>query len=44
MTEETKYGIKRVVNYTYEEAVVKITAALAEQGFGVLQKLMLKQH
>jgi len=34
MTEETKYGIKRVVNYTYEEAVVKITAALAEQGFG----------
>ncbi|MBT3213075.1 MAG: DUF302 domain-containing protein [Deltaproteobacteria bacterium] len=42
MTEETKYGIKRVVNYTYEEAVVKITAALAEQGFGVLTEIDVK--
>ena len=42
MTEETKYGIKRVVNYTYEEAVVKITAALAEQGFGILTEIDVK--
>jgi len=42
MTEETKYGIKHVVNYTYEEAVVKITAALAEQGFGVLTEIDVK--
>ena len=42
MTEETKYGIKRVVNYTYEEAVVKITAALAEQGFGIFTEIDVK--
>jgi uncharacterized protein (DUF302 family) len=30
------YGFRKQVDYSYEEAVEKITAALKEQGFGVL--------
>jgi uncharacterized protein (DUF302 family) len=30
------YGFRKQVNYSYEEAIEKVTAALKEQGFGVL--------
>lgn len=30
------YGFRKQVDYSYEEAIEKITAALKEQGFGVL--------
>ncbi len=42
MTPETNYGIKREVNYSYEEAVEKITSALSAQGFGILTEIDVK--
>ena len=42
MSTESRYGIKRVVNYTYEDAVEKITSALSEQGFGILTEIDVK--
>ena len=42
MPTETNYGIKREVNYSYEEAVEKITLALSAQGFGILTEIDVK--
>jgi uncharacterized protein (DUF302 family) len=42
MSTESRYGIKRVVNFTYEDAVEKITSALSEQGFGILTEIDVK--
>ena len=42
MPTETNYGIKREVNYSYEEAVKKITSALSAQGFGILTEIDVK--
>jgi uncharacterized protein (DUF302 family) len=42
MSTETNYGIKREVNYSYEEAVEKITLALSAQGFGILTEIDVK--
>ena len=37
--ESNIYGIKKKVNFTYEEAIEKITNALKEEGFGVLTEI-----
>ncbi len=42
MQQDSKYGLKRVVSLSYEEAVEKITATLKEQGFGVLTEIDVK--
>jgi len=34
-----KYGIRKTIKVSFEEAVKKITAALKEQGFGVLTEI-----
>ena len=36
------YGFRKQVDYSYEEAIEKITAALKEQGFGVLTTVDMK--
>ena len=41
--QETSYGLKIDVPVPYEQAVDKITAALKEQGFGVLTTIDVKQ-
>ena len=41
--QETSYGLKIDVPVPYEQAVEKITAALKEQGFGVLTTIDVKQ-
>ena len=42
MSSILKYGMKRVVPFSYEEAVEKITTALSEQGFGILTEIDVK--
>ena len=42
MPTETNYGMKREINYSYEEAVEKITSALSAQGFGILTEIDVK--
>ena len=42
MSSELKYGMKRVVPFSYEEAVEKIKSSLKEQGFGVLTEIDVK--
>ncbi len=41
--EYTEYGIRTKVNLPYEEAVERITAALKEQGFGILTTIDVKE-
>lgn len=41
--QQSKYGFSRVVDVPYEEAVKKTTAALKEQGFGVLCEIDIKE-
>ncbi|HID51863.1 MAG TPA: DUF302 domain-containing protein [Anaerolineae bacterium] len=36
------YGFRKQVDYSYEEAIEKITAALKEQGFGILTTIDMK--
>jgi len=36
------YGFRKQVDYSYEEAIEKVTAALKEQGFGVLTTIDMK--
>ncbi|PJF21002.1 MAG: ABC transporter ATP-binding protein [Phototrophicales bacterium] len=36
------YGIRRILDVPYETAIEKITAALKEQGFGVLTEIDMK--
>ena len=42
MSSALKYGMKRVVPFSYEEAVEKIKSSLKEQGFGVLSEIDVK--
>lgn len=39
---EMKYGISRVLDVSYEDAVAKTRAALKEQGFGVLSEIDIR--
>src|SRR5579859_3849760 len=41
--EETQYGMKVAVPFTYDEAVARATDALKSQGFGVLTTIDIKQ-
>ena len=41
--EETAYGLRTTVEMGYDEAVEKITAALKQEGFGVLTTIDVKQ-
>ncbi|HUP49511.1 MAG TPA: DUF302 domain-containing protein [Thermoanaerobaculia bacterium] len=41
-TERATYGIRKVVALPFAEAVAKTTAALQEQGFGVLSEIDLR--
>lgn len=39
MTVKDKYGLKTTLNLNFDEALEKVTAALKEQGFGVLTEI-----
>jgi uncharacterized protein (DUF302 family) len=41
--EQTRYGLKRVVDLSYDEALQKTREALKEQGFGILTEIDLKE-
>ncbi len=41
--EHTQYGIRVKVNLPYEQAVEKVTAALKEEGFGILTTIDVKE-
>jgi uncharacterized protein (DUF302 family) len=41
--EETRYGLRIDVNMPYEEALERATAALKEEGFGVLTTIDVRQ-
>lgn len=38
-----KYYLNKTVNYTFEEAIEKVTALLKEHGFGVLNTIDIKE-
>lgn len=39
---KSQYGLKKTLNVDYETALEKVTAALKEQGFGVLTEIDVK--
>ena len=41
--QHSKYGFSKTVPLSYDEAIVKTTAALKEQGFGVLCEIDIKE-
>ncbi len=41
--EETAYGLRAELNIPYEKAVEKATAALKDEGFGVLTEINVKE-
>ncbi|MGH9881079.1 MAG: DUF302 domain-containing protein [Pyrinomonadaceae bacterium] len=41
--QHAKYGFSRTINVPYEEAVKRTTAALKEEGFGVLCEIDIKE-
>ena len=43
MNQQSTYGMRREVELPYEQAVEKVTAALKEQGFGVLSEIDMKE-
>jgi len=43
MEATTGYGIRKVLACSYEEAIPKVKAALAEQGFGILTEINVKE-
>ena len=42
VNKSVKYAYAREVDYSYEEAVEKVTAALKDQGFGILTEIDVK--
>lgn len=42
MEQRSEYGIRKEVALPYDKAVEKVTAALKEQGFGVLSEIDMK--
>ncbi len=42
MTTKAKYGIETRLDLTYEEAIERVTAALKDEGFGVLTEIDVK--
>jgi uncharacterized protein (DUF302 family) len=40
--EQTSYGFSKVVNYSYDEAIEKVTDLLKSEGFGVLTEIDVK--
>ena len=42
MTTQSVYGIKKEVNLSYEDAIVKVTATLKDEGFGILTEIDVK--
>jgi len=42
MTTQTTYGLSKQLTVPYDEAVEKVTAALQEEGFGVLTEIDVK--
>lgn len=43
MSNAAQYGLKRNVAMGYDEAVARVTAALKEQGFGILTEIDVKK-
>lgn len=43
MEQQSTYGIRKEVALPYEKALEKVTAALKEQGFGVLSEIDMKE-
>jgi uncharacterized protein (DUF302 family) len=41
--EQTNYGFSKVVGYSYEEAIEKVTEALKAEGFGILTEIDVKE-
>ena len=41
--QHSKYGFSKTVSVSYEEAVAKTTAALKDEGFGVLCEIDIKE-
>jgi uncharacterized protein (DUF302 family) len=41
--QHSKYGFSRTLDVSYEKAVEKVTAALKEEGFGVLSEIDIKE-
>lgn len=39
---QTNYGFTKIVNLSYEEAIVKVTEELRKEGFGVLTEIDVK--
>ncbi len=42
MSEKQHYGLSTPVKESYEDAIAKVTAALKEQGFGILTEIDVK--
>jgi len=43
MVEQAKYGLKRVVDLSYEDAKQKVTETLKTEGFGILTEIDVKK-
>jgi uncharacterized protein (DUF302 family) len=42
--QHSKYGFSKTVDFPYEEAVAKTTAALKDEGFGVLCEIDIRRN
>ena len=41
--EQTAYGFTKVVGYSFDEAIIKITEGLKAEGFGILTEIDVKE-
>jgi uncharacterized protein (DUF302 family) len=41
--EQTDYGFTKVVEYSFEDAIVKVTESLKAEGFGILTEIDVKE-